>query len=607
MADTLPMNRDDRFSWPGLRLALLSAVAMTASCRQSSLPPLADDAEVAESASPQDVPLTIADLPPQWVPGRTIAIDGKFEDWEGLHAVAVGNSTYEASRYVRLGRVWTTFDRNWVYFRIELGRVVNVQGLTGTVSLQLDADGNRLTGDIRTGGSGEPGIAGIDFELNFSPRGVNGGFGGVGAEVIEAALPTAPVNPYWLGASFAPTCASDQIELRLARGDLVPGATITPFDGASFAARLTFTDEVGSIVDRTQPFSVALPPLPREELAMPVAAPGHAEGEAPAQEATEPAAPVEEAPAPVVDASAAAAEPEPGPEPGEGPEAGAVEPAVEPTIEPQHGRIARGEPGDVRAVTWNVFNGAIFRNPEPFVRVARALDADIICFQEIGSNTDGGQLESWLNQHLPTNFGWEVRVKPEQGVAVASRLSAVPVESLSGMDGPDAPHVRAASMLVAAADRRVLVTSVHLKCCGRAGDSSDQKRVKEADAIRRLLRAAQYDLQPSGLLVMGDFNLVGSYEPMQIVTFQNDLDASDLLIADPYVRGDATNTTWRDPQQPFLPARLDYAVISDAVFRITQAFVLDTERLSESELARLGLQADDARASDHLPLVVDFR
>lgn len=599
MADTLPMNRDHRSTWPGLRLALLSAVAMMASCRQSSLPPLADDAEVAESTPQQGEPLTIAELFPQRVPSRTIAIDGKFDDWENLSAVAVGNSTYEGSRYVRLGRIWTTFDRHWVYFRIELGRVVNVQGLTGTLSLQLDADGNQLTGDIRTGGSGETGIAGIDFELNFSPRGVNGDFGGVGAEVIEAGLPTAPVNPYWLGASFAPTYASDEIELRLARGDLVPGATITPLSGSSFAARLTFTDEVGSIVDRTQPFSIALPPLPREEYVIPDASPDQPEANPPAGETSEPAAPAEQLAAPEAEASAAAAEPESGE---------ALAPAaVGQHVEPPPGRIARSAPTDVRALTWNVLNGAMFRNPEPFVRVARAIDADIICFQELGENADGGQLESWLNQHLPTNFGWEVRVTPEQGVGVASRLSAVPVDSLSGMAGPEAPHVRAASLLVAAADRRVLVTSVHLKCCGRAGDSSDQKRIREADAIRRLLRSAQYDLQPSGLLIMGDLNLVGSYEPMQIVTFQNDLDATDLLIAEPYVRGDATNTTWRDPQQPFLPARLDYAVISDSVLRVTQSFVLDTERLSEGELQHLGLHADDSRASDHLPLVVDFR
>lgn len=594
MADTLPMNREHRTRWPGIEIACLSALALMASCRHSSLPPLADDAEVAQTADAAGEPLIIGEAVPQFVERRTIAIDGQFTDWSNLPAVAVGQSTYEGSPYVRLGRVWTTYDDQWVYFRIELGRVVNVQGLTGTLSLQLDADGNRLTGDIRTGGTGQVGIAGVDFELNFSPRGSNGGFGGVGAEVVEAGLPTAPANPYWFGASFAPTYASDQIELRLARGGLIPGATVMPFTSPVFSARLTFTDEVGSIVDRTQPFSIALRALPRAEMTFEASPASQTEVDSAEAQPSEGAA-AESAVAVIeLDGEATMVQVEP------------VAAAASSEATPATGRIARLDGRDVRAMTWNVLNGAVFQRPDPFVRVVRAVDPDIICLQEIGKNVTDGVLRAWLNEHLPTTFGWEVMVSPDQDVAVASRLSAVPVTSISGFDGPDAPRVRSASLLVAAANRRVLVTSVHLKCCGRAGDSNDQKRVKEAEAIRRLLRAAQFDLRPSGLLIMGDFNLVGSYEPMEIVKFQNDLNATDLLVVDPFVRGDATNTTWRDPEQPFLPARLDYAVISDAVFRVSQSFVLDTERLGSDELTRLGLLREDSGASDHLPVIIDF-
>lgn len=52
---------------------------------------------------------------------------------------------------------------------------------------------------------------------------------------------------------------------------------------------------------------------------------------------------------------------------------------------------------------------------------------------------------------------------------------------------------------------------------------------------------------------------------------------------------------------------LDYALLSDSVLMLSRSLVFDTERFSEAGLARLGLRRADSRASDHLPVVVDFR
>ena len=559
------MTSEHRIALRGIRIALLSAaLALSTSCRRASLPPLADDAEVAQSQLGASEPLVFGQTVAQQIARRTIAIDGALDDWSDLPVVARGHSTYAGSPCIRLGDIWTTYDDQWVYFRIQLGRLVNVQALTGTLSLQLDADGNRLTGDIRTGGADEVGLAGVDFELHFSPRRAGGGFGGVGAEVIEAGLPTAPANPYWFGASFAPTYASNQIEMRVARGALIPGATVTPFAGPHFSARLTFTDEAGNDSSLSAAEGTATAPGPAE-----------------ATEPNEAQAETFEATEPLIEAMAN-------------------------EVASARGRIARLDRRDVRAVTWNVFNGALFSNPEPAERILRAIDPDIICFQELGENTTEDAVRAWLDERLPSTFGWDIMISEDQHVGVASRLSAVPVTAISGLDAPDVAHVRAACLLVAAAGRRVLVTSVQLTCGGRAGDLNDQQRVAEASAVRRLLRGAQFDLAPSGLLIMGDLNLVGRDEPLKIIRFQNDLNATDLLVAEPFVRGDATNITWRDPEQPLLPARLDYALISDAVLRITQSFVLDTDRLTEAERMHLGLRQEDSTVSDHLPVVVDF-
>ena len=55
-----------------------------------------------------------------------------------------------------------------------------------------------------------------------------------------------------------------------------------------------------------------------------------------------------------------------------------------------------------------------------------------------------------------------------------------------------------------------------------------------------------------------------------------------------------------------LRSRLDYLTYSDHALQVANAFVLDTGLLDRSSLRAAGLQADDSKASDHLPVVVDL-
>jgi hypothetical protein len=48
-------------------------------------------------------------------------------------------------------------------------------------------------------------------------------------------------------------------------------------------------------------------------------------------------------------------------------------------------------------------------------------------------------------------------------------------------------------------------------------------------------------------------------------------------------------------------------VYSDANADAVTTVVLDTARLSDASLARLGLDRADSQASDHLPIIVDIR
>jgi prophage tail gpP-like protein len=47
-------------------------------------------------------------------------------------------------------------------------------------------------------------------------------------------------------------------------------------------------------------------------------------------------------------------------------------------------------------------------------------------------------------------------------------------------------------------------------------------------------------------------------------------------------------------------------VFSDARYRAVNTFILDTTRLGEESLARLGLDATDSAATDHRPVIVDL-
>ncbi|MFG0331152.1 MAG: endonuclease/exonuclease/phosphatase family protein [Phycisphaerales bacterium] len=269
--------------------------------------------------------------------------------------------------------------------------------------------------------------------------------------------------------------------------------------------------------------------------------------------------------------------------------------------------LSRSGRTDLRLMSWNVEKGALFESPDAFARVFQAIRPDVICFQELGDAVDlEEQLAEWLGVHLPGE--WELQIDAEGAVGIATRRTALPMRVSRRVSTVTGRTLRAVPLLVAADGRRLLITSVHFTCCGAAGDERDAARIGEAKAVHQMLRRLRYLHNPSGVVIMGDFNLVGSREPLDTLVTLNDLNASDLLDVAPKVTGDETNVTWRNPEESFPPGRLDFALVSDATLQVTRAFVLDTSKLSDEVLEQYGLESTDTTiASDHLPLVVDIR
>lgn len=303
-------------------------------------------------------------------------------------------------------------------------------------------------------------------------------------------------------------------------------------------------------------------------------------------------------------------------------------------------------PGVVRLVSYNVLWNTIFpevdeRAAGKFARLARALDADVWCLQEIGVHPRDRDLEDppgWTAddvaalmdrvQPLPagrwhafqasdnvTVSRWPLRLTRAETVPEAQRPQAIAL-----VDLPDAEF---------AVDLYLL--NNHYKCCDPL--VNDPLRQQQSDAILAWLRDArtpggEVDLPPgTPMAVVGDLNIVGSFEPVTTLLAGDvrdearygadgppDWDGTALVDLHPRHNGaGAADYTWRNDEDPYDPGRLDFVLYTDSVLEPVQAFVLDTAALEASALRAAGLErydvyADDAgRVADHLPIVVDFR
>lgn len=129
----------------------------------------------------------------------------------------------------------------------------------------------------------------------------------------------------------------------------------------------------------------------------------------------------------------------------------------------------------------------------------------------------------------------------------------------------------------------------------------------QAEALSRALRRALPELAVDGVIVGGDFNLVGTRRPLDLVTQGLDPAGGDLAVVDALQLDGATNATWSQPGNVFPPGRLDFVLYSASGLGVARAFVFDTADLDAGWARRYDLQPGDrAEASDHLPLVVDF-
>ncbi len=443
-------------------------------------------------------------------------------------------------------------DDQHLYFKVIIEEP-GAQGTQESLALWLDADGDTSTGLVMPYPEAA-GALGVDLVVMFSPPAEGADArSGVTLFGLESDGRRTDLTHAQVGLNYAPTHTSGQFELRLSRHpDPAVGPAIVAGLGSTEPgtgrAMFTLTDAGGQIIGWSDPETFQLPPAAA-------------------------------APAPV----------------------GAIVPAK--------------EPGAVRVMTYNVRDGAPMDSVSPFSRLFQVIDPDIIVVQE-WEGADASNLVAWMTAVVGTGPAgdrqWYARTSSGQGVAIIARHPIEPlgpgrisVEDPSGGD-ETSPAIRWVGGLVATPVGPVAVSSVQLAGDAPATGDGDRRRLAEAEVINFALKLAMDEAAAPIRVVAGDMNLVGARPPLDALAQGLDADGSPLDTADAFILGDNILDTWSDPTSEFPPARLDYVLYSGSSVDVVQAFVLDTARMSDEALARMGLDRTDTGVSDHLPLVVDL-
>ncbi|MBD3348384.1 MAG: hypothetical protein GF400_04200 [Candidatus Eisenbacteria bacterium] len=489
-------------------------------------------------------------------PQRPIAVDGDFGEWETSDA-SFADERGDADG-LDLVSVSVRSDAARVAFLIELSPELNLQS-GNELTLVIDADADASTGDE---------IHGVGAELvwTFGRR--------RGSLWRDGRMRQAEQSE--LGLLQAPTVSSDTFEVSFARS---PGG-----EGANAVARAAAEDPPSSES-----------PAPRRF--------------APGREAADEHGRLIESRVSFVLVDERA---------GSGdrlPDAGAATVALSdgPPPPPREVSLEKEDPDDIRVLTYNVLFDGLFKRPSAFLRILRAIEPDIICFQEIWSHT-ARQAADQVSLALPETTWHGAHTTEGQIVSRYPFIEHSPIDEAGNywavVDLPDETY-----------DVDIGVVSAHPPCCEK-----EKERQEQLDAVAAWLRertTGNSASLPRGtpIVVAGDMNLVGGsnqlrtllageivYEKTYGPSHPPDWDGTPLSDANPRLAGGLDNYTWRDGRSSFAPGKLDYIVYSDSALGLGNAFVLSTERLPREALERYGLRADDTlEASDHLPVVADFR
>lgn len=278
--------------------------------------------------------------------------------------------------------------------------------------------------------------------------------------------------------------------------------------------------------------------------------------------------------------------------------------------------ITKEDANLIRIVSYNtLFDGLLdAQRVDNFENIVTILHPDIIGFVE-AYNTSISTVKSLLDTWIPlgTANGWYV--EKQDGEVVASRFPILETWHLT----------RQFPMLIDLPDNyssNLVFTLAHLSCC-----SAESSRQEQADEYAAFILDAKFAGGNvnfpinTPFVYAGDLNLVGSAQPLSTLvngdiqnttTYGNgdflDWDNTPLTDLNTIQSDNRMAYTWRDDSGAYPPGKLDFFIFSDAVLVAEKSFVVQTEVMPTSRLNQYGFDAlDTSSASDHFPIVTDFR
>lgn len=258
---------------------------------------------------------------------------------------------------------------------------------------------------------------------------------------------------------------------------------------------------------------------------------------------------------------------------------------------------------DVRIVSFNTyFEGLSDPNREEAMgRLLNSVNGDVYCFQEEWKTEGHGEI---LKRLMPLESKGQWHIHKMHGNVIASRYPLKALPSIN--DGYAAAYI-------GLNENHLFIINVHLSAMGYIGSEEDRLRIREVDDIVATIdeiHRGQYDEDNApctkpAIVIIGDFNLVGSRTPLDSIIDKKVYGLKDWLI--PNLIGESV-VTWRGGSRAsFSPGKLDYVIYSAKTLIPKNGFILNSELLNRTELKRLNLDVADSKLSDHLLITVDFQ
>lgn len=281
----------------------------------------------------------------------------------------------------------------------------------------------------------------------------------------------------------------------------------------------------------------------------------------------------------------------------------------------------------LRVLSWNVSRAQFFAQPERSVALLRLANADLLLLDEMPRDANPDAIRSLLEQVAAGP--WHVVLGGTGGNFERASVSARwPLQRVTRFDrlkypkramrrwiraaGEHAERLReslpsgmaAVAAITEVDDRRLLLVSFDLQCCGdQAGAWEEDRRQVEAQLLWQAIEDTRREQRIDGVLLGGDVNNVQGDAVLDRLRGAGAHGALTVVAA---TRADGSDWSWDGRDTPFASKRIDH-LLHHGVLQLRQARLLDSEDFTAARAAALGVAVDWSRLqSRHRPIVADF-